>query len=142
MAIKQIDNVYFTIEVDSGNQSMVDDPKAELLRILDNLKSKIENVDFEIGDSERILDLNGNNIGSWDLTIDATEYPDHQETIDEFKDEIREGGFVVGECTYRTLCEAAEADYHALNEYWNNWIDGRIQMGELPAEANGWDWES
>lgn len=65
-----------------------------------------------------------------------------QEAINRFKELIAENGFT--DCqgnTVYTLQLAAELDYDDLNQFWANWIDGEIEAGYAPEEAQNWDWE-
>ena len=59
-------NVKFKLEVDSGNQGMVEDPSQAMAIVLNQLSLKVL-----VGATEgAILDDNGNVVGSWAMTVE------------------------------------------------------------------------
>lgn len=61
-----IQRVNFQMNLSSGNDAFVEDPAGEMIRLLDDVKARIER-----GDVNGILwDRNGNRVGLWDLDID------------------------------------------------------------------------
>lgn len=69
-----IENVYFSIELNSGNAALVDDPQGEVCRILEDIRTKIRQgrTDGPIGD------MNGNKVGTWLLDIEKSEGSDDE----------------------------------------------------------------
>lgn len=56
----------FEIRILTENDAFADDPRPEIIRILDDIRTKIGEWD---GDPywRSIIDVNGNNVGSWRL---------------------------------------------------------------------------
>ena len=137
----ELENVSLAVNISSGNAAMMEDPKAELKRMLEKAIEEINDADFEDGDIGALMDLNGNKTGEWDLTIDSSTYWDEDEAREQFKSLIAETGMVVGNNQTKTNCvdEAQEIDPDVFNEELANWVDAEITNGNLPSEANGWD---
>lgn len=136
--IEEIVHVSFCLNLESGNQAVVDAPRPEICRILKGVIEKLENDE----ESSVILDINGNNSGSWDLEIETKEWPDRDETLALFEGDIEENGFISNKSKVYSIREAAELDYDGLNEKWNSFIDMKMTEGDLPSESSAWDWEN
>lgn len=54
------------IELSSGNAAFTENPQSEVRRILELIGAKIENLGEDGG---KIMDINGNAVGFWELTI-------------------------------------------------------------------------
>jgi hypothetical protein len=57
-----------TITMDMDNAAFEDGPGSEAARILRTLAQKIDGVDLEIDDRVALLDVNGNRVGSMNVT--------------------------------------------------------------------------
>jgi len=57
----------FNVNIQSGNQSMVDMPHAEVIRMLRNIQEQLESYSDMNEVSGTLRDINGNKVGSWKL---------------------------------------------------------------------------
>ena len=71
----------FTIEFESGDAALSDDPHGESARILRAIASRLDDGE----DSGIVADLNGNSVGQWWMSI-----PD--ENLDDLLDEAHRNG--------------------------------------------------
>jgi len=58
--------VTFTLELESGNAAMVDDPRYAVARLLRQTADRLE----EFEESGVLLDENGNRVGEWGLDVE------------------------------------------------------------------------
>lgn len=61
-----VNNVSLRVNFNSGNAALVDDPRAETARILNDIRARVEGGE----EYSAIFDLNGNYIGDWSLDVE------------------------------------------------------------------------
>jgi hypothetical protein len=75
--------VSFTVEVESGDAALTEDPSGQLIRLLKQVQTKLMNSADEQGGP--LFDVNGNRCGFWCLEID--EELAHDDDKDPFEEE-------------------------------------------------------
>ncbi|MDR9836814.1 MULTISPECIES: hypothetical protein [Herbaspirillum] len=57
-----------SIKIDMGNAAFENSPSSEVARILRELADKVEDRGVSIGDGIKLYDVNGNNVGQFEVT--------------------------------------------------------------------------
>ena len=60
-------NVSFNLEIDSGNDALIEEPQVQIGRILEDIKRTIG----DGYDSGMVRDSNGNRVGTWKLDVET-----------------------------------------------------------------------
>lgn len=82
-----IENVSFTLEIDSGYAALVDDPTAEIARLLRAVADKVAGGH----ESGKVSDDNGNTVGTFELEIEEEDDPELPDEAQAIIDQIEAG---------------------------------------------------
>lgn len=121
----KINNVCFTLTIESINQELKDDPQAAIIRMLEKVITQLK----ENKEVSSIKDINGNYVGDWDFDVEGEEWPTESEAIESYKEMINEQG---------NFYDEWDLDPVKVEEDFSSFVDLRISDDEYPANANNW----
>ncbi len=79
----RVSNVRFELDIDSANQAMVEDPREEIARMLRETAEAV----LDGSDKGKLMDINGNKVGSYTVNIEEEDEEDDEIDVDAFDDD-------------------------------------------------------
>jgi hypothetical protein len=74
-----LDGVTFEVNIESGNAALVQDPNAEVIRILQKIIAVLADNPPASGVGGVVKDINGNTVGDWGLYVETKQQDDEGE---------------------------------------------------------------